>query len=69
MHWDTLNKVLLHYSPVLNTIENVFSKLKALVRSATSRTQRVLQDATADALRLITPADCSNYFKASSYYL
>ena len=45
------------YSPDLDPIERLFSKLKAALRSAQARTVETLIEAMGDALRSIRPAD------------
>ena len=47
------------YSPDLNPIEEMFSKLKAFLRTAAARTVDALIDAMGDALRSVTPATSS----------
>lgn len=55
------------YSPDLNPIEMAFSKLKAHLRRIGARTIDALNDAIADTLRLYSPEECLNYFKAAGY--
>lgn len=55
------------YSPDLNPIEKIFSKVKNFLRSAAARTQAALYDAIAFALETITPADCRNVFRSCGY--
>jgi transposase len=55
------------YSPDLNPIENMWSKVKALLRAAAARTFLAVVDATGDALRSITPEDCEGYFRHCGY--
>lgn len=55
------------YSPDLNPIERLFSKLKAALRKAKARTVGVLIDAIGEALRSITPADIRGWFAHSGY--
>ncbi len=50
------------YSPDLNPIELVWSKVKTLLRSAKARTREELWDAIAAALSEITPGDMQGYF-------
>jgi transposase len=57
------------YSPDLNPIEKIFSKVKSFLRSAAARTQAELYDAIAIALETITPADCRNVFTSCGYRL
>jgi transposase len=54
-------------SPDFNPIEQVFAKLKALLRKAAARTLHALETAIADALDAFAPAECVNYFTASGY--
>jgi transposase len=55
------------YSPDLNPIEHVWSKVKALLRAAAARTFDAVVAAAGDALRAITPADCDGYFSHCGY--
>jgi len=55
------------YSPDLNSIENFFSKLKALLRRAAERSFDGLVKAIASILDATSPQECSNYFDASGY--
>jgi transposase len=55
------------YSPDLNPIEQVFAKLKHLLRKANARTLEAITAAIADILRAFTPDECTNYFKNSGY--
>ena len=55
------------YSPDLNPIEMAFSKLKAHLRKAATRTFDALIDAIGDICRLYDPDECWNYFKAAGY--
>ena len=55
------------YSPDFNPIENMFSKLKALLRKAAERTVEGLWRAIADCIPLITRRGCANYFEAAGY--
>lgn len=55
------------YSPDFNPIENVFAKLKAILRKAAARTLPALWKAIADALDQFTPDECANFFKAAGY--
>ncbi|MFB9984796.1 hypothetical protein ACFFNA_35120, partial [Mesorhizobium kowhaii] len=49
------------------TIENAFSKLKALMRAKAERTITALWTAVGSLVDLFTPAECQNYFKAAGY--
>ncbi len=55
------------YSPDFNPIENAFSKLKAILRKAATRSIENLWDVIHDALPQFTPQDCANYFTAAGY--
>ncbi len=55
------------YSPDLNPIENAFSKLKAILRRAATRTIDHLWDAVRHALTHFTPDECANFFTAAGY--
>jgi transposase len=57
------------YSPDLNPIEKVFSKVKAFLRFAAARTRAALWDAIASALDTVTPEDCRNVFRSCGYTL
>jgi transposase len=55
------------YSPDLNPIEFAFSKLKAHLRKAATRTKNALWSAVAAALDTFSPAECANLFTATGY--
>ena len=55
------------YSPDLNPIEEAFSKVKALLRSAAARSHEALVAAIWAALRAITPTDAQGYFTHCGY--
>ena len=55
------------YSPDLNPIEQMFSKLKALLRKAAARTREALWITIGQLLDLFTPAECRNYVANSGY--
>ena len=55
------------YSPDLNPIERMFSKLKAWLRSAAARTIDGLIEAMGDALRAVRPGDILGWFRQSGY--
>ena len=57
------------YSPDLNPIEQVFAKIKALLRKAKARTLDALIDAVANAIRQCWPSECENYFLNTGYGL
>ena len=55
------------YSPDLNPIEQVFAKLKHLIRKAAARTVDAVCAAIGEALQGLTPEECANYLKNSGY--
>ena len=55
------------YSPDLNPIEQVFSKLKHLLRKAAARTVDAVCAAIGEVLQAFTPEECANYLKNSGY--
>jgi transposase len=55
------------YSPDLSPIEPMWSKLKALLRTAAARTVDALETALAGALDRITPRDARGYFRHCGY--
>ena len=55
------------YSPDLNPIEQAFSKLKNLLRTAAARTSRALRRAIKKALSTFSPDECANYLRNSGY--
>jgi transposase len=55
------------YSPDLNPIEPLFSKLKGALRSAAARTAEALIEAMGEALRAIRPGDILGWFGHSGY--
>ncbi len=55
------------YSPDLNPIEMLFSKLKHGLRKAAERTQDAPHDAIADLLPTVKPDECKNYFVKAGY--
>jgi transposase len=50
-----------------NPIEQVFAKLKTLVRKAAPRSLDAVSDAIAAALTAISPQECANYLRNSGY--
>jgi transposase len=56
------------YSPDLNPIEKIWSKVKALVRKAKARTTKALWDAIARALQAVTAQDCRGCFAFCGYH-
>jgi putative transposase len=55
------------YSPDLNPIEMLFSKLKHGLRKAAKRTQDAVYQAVADLLPTVRPTECANYFAKAGY--
>ena len=55
------------YSPDLNPIENVFSKLKQLIRGLRPRNWREIIQATKHALMTLTTNDLANAFAHCGY--
>ena len=55
------------YSPDLNPIEQVFAKLKALLRKAAERTVEATWRRIGQLLDRFTPAECANYLTNSGY--
>lgn len=55
------------YSPDLNPIEQLFARLKALLRKAAARTVSTLWAAIGALLESFQPDECANYFRNSGY--
>jgi len=55
------------YSPDLNPIEQVFAKLKHLLRKAAKRTLDALWDEIGQLLDQFHPTECANYIRNSGY--
>jgi len=55
------------YSPDLNPIEKLFSKLKSLLRKAATRATEDLWKEIGRLLDTITADECANYFASSGY--
>jgi transposase len=55
------------YSPDLNPVEQVFAKLKHLLRKGNARTVESVCAAIGDILQAFTPEECANYFRNSGY--
>ncbi len=55
------------YSPDLNPIEQVFAKLKHLLRNAAARTVEAAIAAIGQLLGTYTPQECANYFTHAGY--
>jgi transposase len=55
------------YSPDLNPIEQVFAKLKALLRNAAARSLDALWNAVGQLLQHFRSDECANYFANGGY--
>lgn len=55
------------YSPDLNPIEQVFAKLKAMLRKAQARTIDAVIERIGDILKTFPPHECANYFRNAGY--
>ena len=57
------------YSPDLNPIETLFSKLKTLLRNAAKRSVDALWNEIGQLLQRFSPEECTNYFQSSGYHV
>jgi len=55
------------YSPDLNPIENMWSKVKASLQKTAARTFEALLDGVGEALHAISLEDCDGYFEHCGY--
>ena len=55
------------YSPDLNPIEMMWSKVKTHLRQAKARTDEDLLAAIAEALRRVNPTDAKGFFRHAGY--
>lgn len=55
------------YSPDLNPIEKMWSKIKAILRAMAARTSRALHRAIRRALACVTPQDAVSWFASCGY--
>ena len=55
------------YSPDLNPIEQLFAKLKALLRKAAARTRDELWSSIGCLIAAVPPAECVNYLAHTGY--
>ncbi len=55
------------YSPDLNPIEQVFAKLKHLLRDAAERTVEATWQRIGALLDRFSPAECAHYFRNAGY--
>jgi transposase len=56
------------YSPDLNPIEQVFAKLKAVLRAKALRTVDALWTALGEIAEAIKPTECANYLRNAGYF-
>jgi len=57
------------YSPDLNPIEKLWSKIKALLRKFKARTVEALPHAIQCAFQAVTQTDCAGWFRSCGYVL
>ena len=57
------------YSPDFNPIEQCWSKIKTFLRGVKARTAEALDEALAQAIRLVTKSDIRGWFKHCGYSL
>ena len=55
------------YSPDLNPIEKLWSKVKAFLRKFKARTLDALPNAIRCAFQTVSPSDCSGWFHSCGY--
>ena len=55
------------YSPDFNPIELAFAKFKAFLKRTAARTVDDLWNAIAQAVDIVTPGECRNFFTAAGY--
>jgi transposase len=55
------------YSPDLNPIEQLFAKLKTLIRGLAPRTREALLRAIGSIIDQISPIECANYLAHAGY--
>ena len=55
------------YSPDLNPIEKLWSKVKSFLRKFKARTLDALPNAIQRAFQTVSPSDCSGWFKSCDY--
>ena len=55
------------YSPDLNPIEKMWSKIKAFLRAAKARTQEELYEQIGSALKTVTQQDVEGWFRSCGY--
>lgn len=57
------------YSPDLNPIEKLWSKVKAILRKLRVHTADALAAAIPFALGMVSSQDCAGWFRCAGYYL
>jgi transposase len=57
------------YSPDLNPIEQLFAKLKTLLRKIAARSVEVLWTAIGDLIQQLSRGECANYFRYAGYVI
>ena len=55
------------YSPDLNPIEKMWSKVKSILRTLKARTEKALINAIAKALEAVTASDAKGWFESCGY--
>ena len=55
------------YSPDLNPIEKMWSKIKSILRTMKARTEKALINAIAKALEAVTASDAKGWFESCGY--
>lgn len=55
------------YSPDLNPIEKMWSKIKSILRTLKARTEKTLINAIAKALESVTASDAKGWFESCGY--
>jgi transposase len=55
------------YSPDLNPIEKMWSKIKSILRTLKARTKETLIHAIAKALEKVTASDAKGWFESCGY--
>ena len=55
------------YSPDLNPIEKMWSKMKSILRKWRIRVKKQLIPAVQEALNLVSPSDCQDWFTCAAY--
>lgn len=55
------------YSPDFNPIENMWSKVKTILRKLEARSYEPLMQAISTALSKVTPQDCQGFFSGCGY--